>query len=198
MKDQLILIETIAGEGAAGKGISGVQRAGWKDVKDMTALAELLAAPSPARAQGTHEAQGVLILAGPGTGKTWSTQQLAYELARRALVSQEALPVVPLLIPVQRMLSVIDATEQSDTLLVKYITSRFSGDGREALLQAHELRSLVVILDGADEAADLRKPIEKLVLQELESVRVVLSSRPQVGSRQANRNTLRQPRTRYL
>lgn len=193
MKDQLILIETIAGEGAAGKGVSGVQRAGWKDVKDMNALAELLAVSSPARAQGTHEAQGVLILAGPGTGKTWSTQQLAYKLARRALDSQEALPVVPLLVPVQRMLSVIDATKQIDTLLARYITSSFDGDEREALLQAHAFRSLIVILDGADEAADLRKPIEKLVLQELESVRVVLSSRPQVGSCPADHNALRQP-----
>jgi hypothetical protein len=40
------------------------------------------------------------------------------------------------------------------------------------------LASLVVIIDGADEAAALRQPLQVLVLEELERMRVVLSSRP--------------------
>ena len=62
-----------------------------------------------------------------------------------------------------------------------YIRAAFAEDGavRDALLQAYALNSLVVILDGADEAAALRTPLETLVLRRLDRMRVVLSSRPQ-------------------
>ena len=78
---QLIHITTHVGEGATGTGLDGVQREGWSSVKQVAQLAELLLAPSPKRPQGTHESQGVLIRADPGTGKTWSMQQLAHTIA---------------------------------------------------------------------------------------------------------------------
>jgi len=188
IEEQLIYIGTDARKEAAGKGITGVQRADWSDAGDMQTLAQLLAAPSPARSQGTHEAQGVLLLAGPGTGKSWSTQQLACLLLQKARASSEALPSLPLLVRVQHMLAVLSragvdvaAAQGKDgpSLLEHYIKAAFKDLVRDALLQAHDLRSLVVILDGADEAAALRTPIENLVLQSLEPTRVVLSSRPQ-------------------
>ena len=169
----------------------GVQRSGWSNARDMTSLAELLGAPSPARSQGTHDAQSVLLVAGPGTGKTWSTQQLAYLLVKKAQASSEPLPLLPLLVRVQRMLAVLKGAgvdvaswnhaDGRPSLLEEYIRVAFAEDGavRDALLQAYALNSLVVILDGADEAAALRTPLETLVLQRLDRMRVVLSSRPQ-------------------
>ena len=163
VEEQLIYITADARAGAAGRGITGVQRKGWRDATDMQSLATLLAAPSLNRHQGTHEAQGVLMLAGPGTGKTWSTQQLAYLLARTAQEAKGALPLLPLLVPVQRMLAVlkraqIDVAGRPQTLLVEFIKEQYAEapPTRDALLQAYDLRQLVVILDGADEAAALR------------------------------------------
>ena len=184
VEEQLIFI------GTKEAGTQGVRRAGWNDAGDMKALADLLAASSPARSQGTHDSQSVLMLAGPGTGKTWSTQQLAYLLLQKARASSEALPPLPLLVRVQRMLAVlksagVDVTTWDDTsggpsLLEEYIKAAFEdGAVRDALLQAYALRSLVVIIDGADEAAAMRTPVETLVLRRLEPMRVVLSSRPQ-------------------
>ena len=166
VEDQLIYITADAREEAAGRGITGVQRNGWSDATDMQSLAKLLAAPSSNRDQGTHEAQRVLMLAGPGTGKTWSTQQLAYLLAQTALKAKGTLPLLPLLVPVQRMLAVlkrakVDVAGRPHTLLVEFIKQRYAEAPytpatRDALLQAYDLRQLVVILDGADEAAALR------------------------------------------
>ena len=175
------MIETDASAGAVGEGIVGVQREGWKDAKNVSELAGLLAAPSPRRSEGTHEAQGVLIVAGPGTGKTWSTQQLAFELAKHASRSEQALPLVPLLVRVQRMIARQRelTTSSPSTLLREYIEATFDGEKRDFLMQAYDLSALVVILDGADEAAELRGSIETLVLEELSSMRVVVSSRPQ-------------------
>lgn len=163
VEDQLIYITADAHEEAAGRGITGVQRNGWSDATDMQSLATLLAAPSSNRHQGTHEAQRVLMLAGPGTGKTWSMQQLAYLLAQTAQDRGRALPLLPLLVPVQRMLAVlkrakVDVAGRPHTLLVEFIKQRYAEAPatRDALLQAYDLRQLVVILDGADEAAALR------------------------------------------
>jgi predicted NACHT family NTPase len=163
VEDQLIYITADAREEAAGRGITGVQRNGWSDATDMQSLATLLAAPSSNRHQGTHEAQRVLMLAGPGTGKTWSTQQLAYLIAQTAQEAKGALPLLPLLVPVQRMLAVlkrakVDVAGRPHTLLVEFIKQRYAEAPatRDALLQAYDLRQLVVILDGADEAAALR------------------------------------------
>ena len=64
VEQQLVEIEAHSGKNAAGEGVTGVQRKGWNDAANMRALAELLAAPSPDRAHGTHEVQGVLLVAG--------------------------------------------------------------------------------------------------------------------------------------
>jgi Cdc6-like AAA superfamily ATPase len=96
--------------------------------------------PSYSQNQGIYEVQSVLILAGPGTGKTWSTQQLTYELAQRAQKSQMALRPLPLLVHVQRMVSVIirtgiDAVGSPRTMLVEYIKKTHDGEECDVLLQ---------------------------------------------------------------
>ena len=55
---------------------SASSAAAWAEVHNMEGLCERLVQPSPNRAQGTHDSQGVLVRAGPGTGKTVSLQQL--------------------------------------------------------------------------------------------------------------------------
>jgi len=185
VEGQLIFIGTKEAGTKASTG--GVRRRGWNGVSDMKDLAEMLGAPSPARSHGAHDGQSVLILAGPGTGKTWSTQQLAYLLLQKARTSSEPLPPLPLLVRVQRMLAVltragirIQSGNKKGSLLEEYIKRAFDdGAVRDALLQAYALKSLVVIIDGADEAAGMRAPIETLVLQDLQLMRVVISSRPQ-------------------
>ena len=162
--EQLIYIGTDAGSGAAGKGISGVQREGWKDARTVTALADLLAAPSPARSQGTHEAQGVLIRADPGTGKTWSMQQLAHTICDTLLGSEQAgVMLVPLLVPVQQLAKHL----AEPNALLGWVDSHFTGEKRSALHLAYGMRALVVLLDGVDEAAGKRKEVETLVLRTL-------------------------------
>ena len=74
----------------------GVQRDGWSSVEKVPELAELLLKPSPARSQGTHEAQGVLIRAAAGTGKTFLLKQLLYTLATRlARADDGGVPLAP-------------------------------------------------------------------------------------------------------
>ena len=74
-------------------------------LSDVRSLYPLLLQPSAGRAHGRKDAQPVLIRAGPGTGKTWCINQLAYFLARgwRALPAAQRLPVTP---PCTRTLAV--------------------------------------------------------------------------------------------
>ena len=105
---QLIHITTHSGAGATGTGKDGVQREGWSSVKEVKGLAKLLLKPSPARLRGTHEAQGVLIRADPGTGKTWSMNQLTHRLAESLKADSKGagIKLVPLLVPVLELLVV--------------------------------------------------------------------------------------------
>jgi hypothetical protein len=45
------------------------------------ALAESITSPSPLRGQGCHPPHLVQVRAGPGTGKTWATQQMLIFIA---------------------------------------------------------------------------------------------------------------------
>lgn len=175
----------------------------------MEGLADNLLTPSPLRFQGTHEAQGVLIRAGPGTGKTVSLHQLTRILAKRLLASandsrtvpasraspssvdpgapplDSAIGLVPMLVSVQRLASYMKqrggmGIDGAD-LLRAYIDTEFSGAERDLLAQAYQMRALVCCIDGVDEAANLKSRIEDLVVDQLApmGVRVVVSSRPE-------------------
>ena len=128
-----------------------MQRKGWSSVTEVKQLAELLLEPSPERNHGTHEAQGVLIRADPGTGKTWSMSQLAHHLAQSHTrdTKQPGIKLVPLLVPVQQLAKYVAAPNA----LVAFVRARFDGEEREALLVAYELRALIIILDGVRSAS---------------------------------------------
>lgn len=174
----------------------------------MDELAEQMVKPSPLRHQGTHDAQGVLVRAGPGTGKTVSLQQLTRLVARRLLAtstgaapagrsgasasavepgeqSGHGIGLVPMLVSVQRLASYMKQHKLTkgsvDTLLRSYIETEFAGEERDVLLMAYEMRALVCSIDGVDEAAGLKSRIEDLVINHLASkgVRTIVSSRPE-------------------
>jgi Ran GTPase-activating protein (RanGAP) involved in mRNA processing and transport len=169
----------------------------WSSIESMEALAEHLLAPSPLRSQGTHEAQGVLVRAGPGTGKTVSLQQLTRIIAKRLLAAVPApmpetapggrrgssssssvdpatggpgVGLVPMLLSVQRLASYMKqrgGIGGGGDLLRAYIDTEYSGPERDLLAQAYQLRALVVSIDGVDEAASLKTRIEDLVVGQL-------------------------------
>lgn len=87
--DQLLNIEATSDRTTAAVGIttSGVKRAGYSDAPDIKALAPALLTPSESRAGGHHLAQPVLVAAGPGTGKTWSSVQVCRGLSTCAAKS---------------------------------------------------------------------------------------------------------------
>ena len=115
---ETIYITTDAGQDATGTGVSGAQRADYVGVQTIEQLAKLLAAPSPLRARGIHEEQDVLIRAEAGTGKTWSIRQLVLLLAIDLLKSTEPVPLVPLLVCVQRLVKYSAAAKAANTDLL--------------------------------------------------------------------------------
>jgi hypothetical protein len=198
--DQLVYI-TCAVDAKQGSGT-------WASIGNMEGLSEHLLAPSPLRSQGTHEATGVLMRAGPGTGKTVSLQQLTRLVAKR-LLAQAATPpaaastsrkpahvdpntpagpgigLVPMLLSVQRLASYMKqrggmGVDGAD-LLRAYIDTEYSGAERDLLAQAYQMRALICCIDGVDEAAGLKTRIEELVTKQLapSCVRTVVSSRPE-------------------
>ena len=136
--EQTIYITTDAGQNATGSGISGVQRSDYANVKTMPELSDLLVMPSPLRSRGTHPEQDVIFRAEPGSGKTWSLQQLVLLLAYTLFESKEPVPLVPILVPVQRLAVLMrDASpaEREGDLLLFFIEKNFSGDEKKMLLQ---------------------------------------------------------------
>lgn len=116
--------------------------------------------------------QDVIIRAEAGTGKTFGLQQLALLLATELQASEDAVPLVPLLIPVQRLAVLMRQTgrgreEQADDLLAFFINAQFEGADRDLLLQAYEMRALVPLIDGVDEGADLKQTIETFITDKL-------------------------------
>ena len=61
-----------------GEVVTGVTSERLLELQRIQDLAEVLVEPSPGRSHGELQAQPFLIRAGPGTGKTWSMQQLIY------------------------------------------------------------------------------------------------------------------------
>lgn len=179
----------------------------WKTIVNTDDLAVQLVRPSAGRPQGTHEAQGVLLRAGPGTGKTVSMHQLTRLIAKRLLAASGSSPagrtgashsavepaeqagpgvgLVPMLISVQRLATYMKRYRWElggvDDLLRSYIGQEFCGDERAVLLQAYQMRALVCAIDGVDEAAALKSRIEDLVVDKLApfGVRTIVSSRPE-------------------
>ena len=128
-----------------------------------------------------------LMRAGPGTGKTWMIKQAAFMLADSLKVnlgSSGGIRLVPIVVYVQRVVYLI-RDGGSGKLLQLYIEANYAGKKyetwRKMLTQAYEMRALVVLIDGVDEAAGLRDEIEAFVHKELvpSGNRVLVTSRPE-------------------
>ena len=163
------------------------------NVSDVRDLVTLLLQASPNRPMGLHPALPVLVRAGPGTGKTWMAKQAVFTLADRLLRgagAQDGIRLVPIVVFVQRIIYLVregvqSASAKQASLLERYIESVYSGKKYETwcdmLMQAYEMRALVVLLDGVDEAAGLREQIDNFVHKELvpSGNRVLVTTRPE-------------------
>ena len=145
--------------------------------------------PSPHRSQGAHPSRPVLVRADPGTGKTWLTKQAAYFLfealtAPGKLQKAYNVPLVPLIVYVQRIVYMVRGGSHADNLLQRYIEGVFHGKQleryRKLLFQAFELKALIVLLDGVDEAAGYKECVEDFIHHELvpSGNRMLITSRP--------------------
>lgn len=178
--------------------IAGVQSAPFAAARDISGLVHLLLAPSPGRMQGVLQTHRVLLRAGPGTGKTWSMQQLLFLLASALTengatgVGGDPVHLVPLLIPVQKLArllrqrqSTADACQcgiDDSNLVLFYIRQEIADAAtRDMLIQAFEMRALIVLLDGVDEAANVKQIIEDFVTQTLVpfGLPLLVTSRPE-------------------
>ena len=99
--------------------------------------------------------------------------------------------LVPMLVYVQRIVRlvreqgeeahIIGELLRSRSMLPWYIRHTFEGATREMLLQAYEMRALIVLIDGIDEAAGMKEAIEEFVHKEVavSGNRLVVTSRPE-------------------
>ena len=144
---------------------------------------------------GTRDTPPVLVCAEPGTGKTWSAVQLTHALARQCqeqAASREPLPLVPVLVYVQRLSRMLEGSDPTEPLdartLLQYLASEYADhpEWLSMLMMALEMRTLVVVLDGIDEAAGRKATVSKLIREVLVPIglRVMCTSRPE-GVRKA-------------
>ena len=161
----------------------------WGDLADIRGLVDLLLVESEDRPRGSFESQPVLLRAGPGTGKTWSLQQMYYLLAKRLRDADEGggsadTPLVPIVFYVQRLVRLMRKQKLAPgmDLLFEYIRDAHGDGERTAMLQqAIRLKAGILLIDGVDEAAGLRQMIEDLVHLHLvpQGHKVVVTSRPE-------------------
>ena len=152
----------------------------YLEAKDVKALTNLLLKQDDAP-------QPVLIRAEPGTGKTWSAKQLAYFAATdpQTECADDAGRLVPIIIYVQQLARLLRASSDASAHPVEeFIRATYSNDHPEwaaMLSQAFDMRTLLIVLDGVDEAAELKESVERFVLDELvaHGHRVLVTSRPE-------------------
>ena len=160
---------------------------------DVPTLVKELVTESPKRTQGMHVAQPVLCRAGPGTGKTWMIKQSLFLLAENLSGDNAGggVRLMPAIVFVQRIVRLLRELGEDPSVLLQdpngmmrwYISSEFSDrkEERALLLQAYEMRALVILVDGVDEAAGMRDIVEAFVHYELVTSgnRLVVTSRPE-------------------
>ena len=186
IKDQLIFMSHLEVK-------DGVKAPEYGSVGDVPALVEQLAVESPNRLFGGHLAQPVLCRAGPGTGKTWMIKQTLYLLATR--LSPETagggVRLMPFVVYVQRIVRMLSELGEDPANLLAdpegmmrwYIKNEcgWNPDFCQLLLLAYDMRALVILVDGVDEAAGMRVLVEAFVHYELVTSgnRLVVTSRPE-------------------
>ena len=186
IEDQLIFMEAMNVP-------NGCNPPQYMTVPDVPALVKLLVEQSPKRQHGTHLAQPVLCRAGPGTGKTWMLKQSVFLLATalNGDTGGHGIRLVPIIVFVQRIVSMLRELGADPSALLAdpggmmrwYINNAFAdrSEVRTLLLHAYEMRALVILVDGVDEAAGLREIIESFVHFELvvSGNRMAVTSRPE-------------------
>ena len=138
------------------------------------------------RQNGRFGGLEILVKAGAGTGKTWLTYQLLATMTRQDPSVPESACFVPLLVRVQRLATAFREQrplldEAKKDLLTWYIEYTFEAAERDMLLDAYDRRVLVLILDGVDEASDLKGLIHDFVLNHMwkKGHRLLVTSRPE-------------------
>ena len=132
------------------------------------------------RPHGTWHARSVVVVAGPGTGKTWTTKQLLYVLSK----SSPGDSYVPFLLPVQKLAYHLRIAAEKAVnylhLMEWYIKKEYKHSS-DLLLDAFHSRRLIIIIDGIDEAADLRTRVEDFIHRVLvpDGHALVVTSRPE-------------------
>ena len=182
-----------------------------RSTPDIKSLASLLLDADGERLEGQQLIFRCLMIAGPGTGKTWSSCQLMYHLSKACAQNTDSTGIVkmPALIFAQKLAGMMrkdgisDAkyaslplTAQNAILDKPWLQNAFKGEyGTEyadILDRALQLRSAVVILDGIDEASDVKGVLQSYIMRRLVPMEIslVLTSRPEGVS--ADLSTLKQ------
>jgi hypothetical protein len=170
----------------------------YRAVKDVFELSDVLVAGSDdGRPHGVHRAQPLLVKAGAGTGKTWLTKQLLYAVADRVDAGFDGAhsQYVPFLLPVQRLAYEMRKFQSANpkakledaikpNLLEWYIRLTFNESKPtmcDLLLDAFDSKRLLLILDGIDEASDLKGTVQDLIQNVLIpcQIRFIATSRPE-------------------
>ena len=160
IQDQLVKVDVKASSQGATNKLLG------RPVSDVDTLTDILLTASPRRASGEHPMQPLLMRAGPGTGKTWMCKQAVWMLADKLkdTTQWQGVRLVPLVIYVQQIIYILrDQKEGSEVrgrqIMDKYV-QRVHAKHANMLQQAWDLRAMIIILDGVDEAAGMRPLIE--------------------------------------
>ena len=166
----------------------GVRCTAWVEAQHIGQLAELMVQ--------TQVKPPVLIIADAGAGKTWASIRLTFEIAQWAAHEGTHGPLVPLLVPVQRLISVLLKLQRTESgneahrltedqllqkaftgtpavkVLLQYLAELLPRQQPECnewqmmLQHALELRTGIVVIDGVDKAAGHKFLVAKF-LQEL-------------------------------
>merc|ERR1740139_211307 len=162
---------------------------GLKGYEAVTSIAELvptLLQHADHRAQGCIPSHKVLVRAKAGSGKTWSMIQLTHLLAKLMNTQSEphddhAVNFVPVIISIQKLSRKCKDVDIDLNSILRYILDSTKEKFHSMLRMAFELRAIIIILDGLDEAAGRSKAIEHLIFEDLVPMgfRCVITSRPE-------------------
>ncbi len=129
---------------------------------------------------------GVVLLGGPGSGKTTLVKRLARSCALGAEVVRKRFPELPWCLPIVVPVATYDRESEGDSVL-SYLRGLVEHDGGPALAEAFERRwgggECLLLLDGLDEIASAGQRIGcarsvGALLGELGQNRVLVTSRP--------------------
>ncbi len=135
---------------------------------------------------------GLLVVARPGSGKTWMMQQIVHFICEEylAMDCHNLYRFVPVLFSVQRIARMYrkycgssprTIKSQTDALELLEVILRWDYDDPtvDAILECYCARTLVILLDGLDEASSFAKIFESLgIFLAKSGNRVVMAARP--------------------